>query len=749
MSRMGISGIRKLGFRDNAYHRPNDLWVCGWTGKGKPCRRGPLADGKCAAVAECRPRKDGDRWICTRSKSAGGQCPCGPTPSGACGIPVEICTPKRSLRNFRGVVGKWLAVVTVGVVAILISSPHGLDWLSPGPLTAQHAVIGECSACHVDRDESMSHSIVRAVMPSGLRNSSTGCLKCHEMGDKPLLAHNVSTEVLTATLTSPVSANTMLPSLSFARAVFTGPTEPGTEIACATCHQEHQGALADIKTMSARRCQACHRSSFASFGDGHSEFSSYPYQRQTRINFNHYTHFVRHFPDTDSAISPTDCQACHETGPRDRLMVVKPFDAICSSCHLGEITGRVGSGTSSVAFLTLPGLDLEALQDRGIGIGYWPEYAESPITPFMKLLLSSDEELRADISLIGSMDLLDLGDADHETLAAVRRVAWGVKRLVYNLLYEGPTMLIEKITMDSNLSEALATDMVAALPFGVVSRAADSWFPVLSDEISLNDQGIIVPTLLSLEKDRGDEIVAVTDDVPETDAVDSGSDDILGDDDILSGNDDILDDAILDDDTNFETAIIDEAGPDEMPAPDMKTWMQYGGWHERDFSLVYRPTKHSDPFFTSWISASGRASSGQLSVLARPVFDLLTTANPAGRCGKCHSIDIDETGGLSVNWQAFFPGKNVHHATAFSHSQHIAVLRENACQNCHQIDAKADYAGSFKDHDPKTFVSNFKKMEKAMCVECHDAKTGVQQCTDCHNYHIGTITLSDMIAPIE
>ena len=789
MSRLNIPKLQKFGFRDSGYQRPNDLWVCGRGSTGKPCRQGPFTSGKCGARAECQPRKEGDRWVCARSKSAGGECPCGPTSSGVCSFPVVTCTPKRALRNFRGVVSKWLAVVTIGIVAILLTAPYGLDWLSPGPLTAQHAGIGDCASCHVHQDKSMSHALIKVVTPDDPKGGSAGCVRCHEMGQAPLLAHNVSPQALADMIMSPVSTNSTPLSLSFSRAVFKGPTTPGESIACATCHQEHQGALIDITTMGSDQCQACHTSSFQSFENGHPEFSSYPYRRQTRINFNHQSHFVRHFPKSDTTIRPTDCQDCHETGPRDQLMTTKPFEVVCSDCHLGDITGRVGSGTRNMAFLTVPGLDIETLQDRGVGIGYWPEYAENPITPFMKLLLSADEGLRADISVVESMDLLDLGDADDQTLAAVERVAWGVKSMMQGLLYEGPEMLIEKITMDRTLSHSLVTDMVAALPFDVVQRTVDTWFPVLMQEISQHNQGATVPTRLSLDENVGADdasLTAVDMTVPELS--DTGNDDILSEDDILSDDEDILaddedilgaedilsndenilsdngilaeddilsdgdgdilgdDDDILGDETDAQTAVVETV---EMPTLDMKTWMQYGGWHEQDFSLVYRPTKHSDPFFSSWISASGHASSGELAGLARPVFDLLTTANSAGRCGKCHSIDSNENGDLDVNWLAFFPNKHMRPSTTFSHEQHSAVLRDDGCQNCHKIDAEADYASSYKDHDPKTFASNFKQMEKVICVECHNAKTGVQQCTDCHNYHLGRVALSDMVAPIK
>ncbi len=825
--------LQFFGFRDSNYQRPNDMWVCGRLAAGKPCRHGPDPSGSCGVRASCLPTQEGDLWVCTRPKGDGGGCQQGPTSKGHCSIPPQKCVPKKSLANLRGVATKWLAAVTLGFIALLISASYGSDWLSPGPLSGQHAGIGDCVTCHQDQEKSMSHWIGQITAPSNAEQGSTGCQNCHKMGAEPLLAHNLTPKNLAATIMNEAETTASPTGLTLARAVFPGPTAPGEKIACATCHQEHQGATSNISEMSSDQCQSCHKENFERFDEGHPPFGAYPYFNRTAILFDHQSHISRHFPESKNNQKPTDCQDCHEAGPQGRVMTVKPFDQTCASCHLDEITGRTGSGPRNMIFLSLPGFDLETLQDQNIAIGYWPEFSENPITPFMKLLLATDMGLKADLQMLEGQDLLDLGEASPESLVAVENVAWGVKKLLFGLLVDGPTMLVEKITMDSSLSQSLTADMMASLPYDVVRRTLDSWLPNLAQEMIELKAGKILPTRLSLldavtkkptpiadgqikdgqindpqiNKDAGkngdilgDDILAdekSDDDIlaqqkdGEKDADDilsdgedilsdgedilSDGEDILSDgEDILSDGEDILSDGedILSDEADADDEILADNSDDEeildgeskdqgpapspagiveaalLPAPDMKTWMYFGGWRGEDFGLVYRAKEHSDPFFFSWISVGSRASAGTLKDLAEPVFDRLVDPGAPGKCGKCHSVDVDKQGVAKINWQARYPVKQVKLATLFSHEKHAAVLREDGCQNCHVVDPEAKYQASYKDRNPKTHSANFKPMDKATCLQCHNSETEVQECTDCHNYHFGKVTLSDMIAPL-
>jgi hypothetical protein len=58
------------------------------------------------------------------------------------------------------------------------------------------------------------------------------------------------------------------------------------------------------------------------------------------------------------------------------------------------------------------------------------------------------------------------------------------------------------------------------------------------------------------------------------------------------------------------------------------------------------------------------------------------------------------------------------------------------CTACHALDAQANTTGSYADHDPHRFVSEFQPMSKQKCAECHTATAAGDGCQSCHRYHI-------------
>ena len=91
-------------------------------------------------------------------------------------------------------------------------------------------------------------------------------------------------------------------------------------------------------------------------------------------------------------------------------MAVAPFEQTCAACHPGQIIGKERvSGPKGIAFLTLPGLDLQTLRKKKASIGEWPEASEAELTPFMKVMISRSERGRA---LIKSVDRLNLQDPE-------------------------------------------------------------------------------------------------------------------------------------------------------------------------------------------------------------------------------------------------------------------------------------------------------------------------------------------------
>src|SRR5262249_22942961 len=120
------------------YERPMQPWVCGLSESGQACPAGPTARGRCPAIAECAPIRNGDRWECTRSQLRGGPCDLGPSPDGGCGRVLK-CHPTRSLRTVRGRFVRACALLTGGLVVIGLSANWRDRVIAPGPLARQHA----------------------------------------------------------------------------------------------------------------------------------------------------------------------------------------------------------------------------------------------------------------------------------------------------------------------------------------------------------------------------------------------------------------------------------------------------------------------------------------------------------------------------------------------------------------------------------------------------------------------------------
>ncbi len=678
MSIWNIRPLQKFGYRDSAYERPSQRWVCGHAHKGKACQQGPGPDGCCIAKAECTPRKDGDRWLCNRAQSEGGACADGPLADGSCCRPIIPCTPRRSIRSARGALTKWMAVLTIGILTVILTASYGTKIFSPGPLNLNHAELTKCTACHGDSHYSLTEWAGKIFLPTDPKSGSAGCINCHTMGSAPLQAHSTKRAEPKIASEAEIAANPLF--LNVSKKLMGGPFGAGQEIACATCHQEHDGPNAHIKEMSNNQCQSCHTLMFKSFRRDHPEFTDYPYDRRTRINFSHATHFKRYFPESKLPATPGQCQDCHTSGDRGLVMKVKPFRQVCASCHLDQITGRSGSGPRTVAFFSLPGFDLEILQDADINIGAWPEYAEQPLTPFMKLMLAADGKLADDIARLEDIDLMDLEDADDQVLESVERVAWGIKELMYDLTVNGPMTIIKNVTMGKQMSDEETTDLVSALPFDVVKSASTKWFPNLTDELERRRAGEVLPTVIASEEE-------------------------------------------------------------EEPLADLKSWMRFGGWQGQDFDLLYRPTKHRDRFMKVWISTTATASSGPFGDLARPLFDFLTDKKSTGKCAKCHSVDAAPDNTLTVNWTAKRPIGKTRKKTMFSHDKHNAILQKNGCKSCHKLAKDAKYLDSFKDMNAATFTSNFIPLKKQSCTACHIDRTSLGACITCHNYHFGKVLL--------
>jgi len=116
-------------------------------------------------------------------------------------------------------------------------------------------------------------------------------------------------------------------------------------------------------------------------------------------------------------------------------MAVAPFEQTCTGCHLDQIVGKERvSGPKGIAFLTLPGLDLQTLKRKNAAIGEWPDASEAELTPFMKVMISQDQRGRALIKTVEKLNLQDLTGASDDQIKAVTSLVWEIKVLFYALI---------------------------------------------------------------------------------------------------------------------------------------------------------------------------------------------------------------------------------------------------------------------------------------------------------------------------
>ncbi|WP_417678377.1 hypothetical protein [Roseibium sp.] len=492
--------LQKFGFKDSPYQRPHDKWVCGHLAEGKPCPLGPDMHGKCGAKAACEPHLEDGRWQCRRSALEGGPCEKGPLPDGRCCLQQEPCVPQPSLRTRRGRMARWAAALAVGLVVLIVASSQAGRFLMPGPLTSAHASLTNCDACHAGvKAEKLGWLHSFAATTSAKENANL-CVACHNVGDAPFSPHTNPVErleKLTAAYQAGPDGRTVQNDSWVHRISFPPPKQASgqTEIFCATCHQEHEGGIHDLTTVSNLRCQTCHVSKFEEFVNSHPQFTNFPFNRRTRIIFDHKSHFGTHFPktaETNSSSVPGTCMDCHVPGKDQRYMEVRAFDTMCSSCHEGDILGTTRvSGPKGINFLAVPGLDVATLKERHVDIGDWPEYSEARLTAFMKALLAKNTSGQGIADQVAQLDLLDLTEASDEDLAKVADLAWSVKGLFSRFENDGIMKAMHMPADDSgtDMNRLDMSYLTGLISHDVIASANRDWFPNLQDDLHRHNNG--------------------------------------------------------------------------------------------------------------------------------------------------------------------------------------------------------------------------------------------------------------------
>ena len=386
-----------------------------------------------------------------------------------------------------------LALVTVVCLGAAFFLSRDTQFLMPGPLASAHGAIENCSTCHTTSG-SGKLSWLHGLVAGDRLADSKACLTCHKMPDTAFNAHSASAEVLkqsTKRLTK-IAVGTPAPQSARAQSI-AFPTDDviARGLYCATCHQEHQGINFNLKKISNEQCQSCHVVKFDSFDGHHPQFENYPFERRTRITYDHAGHFGKHFPEMakkDPATRvPDTCSSCHSSSKDKRVMAVAPFEQTCTSCHLDQIIGKERvSGPKGIAFLTLPGLDLQTLKKKKASIGEWPTESEAALTPFMKVMIGRNERGRALIKTVSSLNLQDLSRASDAQVKAVTNLVWEIKGLFYALISGKASDVLGDLNIGggAKLSANLVADLTASIPWDVLISAHQQWLPNLASEMA-------------------------------------------------------------------------------------------------------------------------------------------------------------------------------------------------------------------------------------------------------------------------
>ena len=593
------------------------------------------------------------------------------------------------LQAIRRKITFWLSMLTVGLALLFVSGPKGSALLSPGKLTFGHgASAGACADCHTAAHGNLVDWVWALGASETGQENSKRCLACHDLGEQAFEAHNRASKDL-AVVTERLKRMPASPDVPWLLTVSSwvpGLAQPGgNQLACATCHKEHQGRTFDLTAMNEQQCQTCHTLAFSSLAAGHPPFSDYPYKRRTRIAFDHNSHIGKHFLGEFKKEAPPTCTACHTPDDAGRTMQTGNFEDTCAGCHARQIGGMGRAGAKGIAVLRLPGVDLAALREHGISVGEWPadHNVEEGLTPFMELLLAGDPAVTEDLALLaGFDDFTDLSDATDEEMTGVGKMMWAVKKLLYGLIASGQREMLDRLQATADPGTREPAKLVGQLPAEVIRAAQREWLPRLMTEVPAYEAGktIVRP------KDR------------ESDA---------------------------------ET-LMDRAREEQVVT---------GGWYRQDadFVLLYRPTGHADPFLCAWLEFTARASGAKPARSAAALFTDLSNPQAPGLCMKCHSVDTQTGQRKRIHWAATRPVPHERKVTRFAHAVHFSLLDDKGCLTCHELNPEAEVMAAFEDTDPLTFASNFRAMKKTVCATCHTPERAGDTCLTCHNYHVGTV----------
>jgi hypothetical protein len=590
-------------------------------------------------------------------------------------------------------------------------------------------------------------------------NDDRKCLNCHELGTNAFSPHSTAAINLSSSLRdlaeddagnepSPLELDGW--KIKLANKINTWQSTPEKDVSCSSCHREHKGKFAPLDGFNPQQCHSCHQVTFNQMETGHPEYSQFPHNRATRINFDHVAHLQKHFLEDDVFdIAPEGCKQCHDTDQSGEWMLSNTFETTCSSCHLDEIFGDNRASAKGVAVLSVPELDVASLNRSGYNVGQWPKWADGELTPIMQALLVPQGQLETS----APASMFDLSNSNQQELKAAATLAWQIKELFYDIQMGGAKVLGERIMarFGGDLDQSTLNRLVASLPRDTLVNNQQEWFPDLLQEVREYRSGALTmylpPEPNSPRFNHDNHRQGIGNTSANTDTITPNimsnndiliddkellDDDILADDDLLLEEDD---DLLLEDDDEVNRPTIATTEPDITEA-DNETWAFSGGWYRDGSSILYRPVDHADQFFKTWLEVSSR-DSGQAS---SKIFKSLTQDESVGACVKCHSAQSNQSGNQlgdqlaqKIHWNSFKPQDIKVDFNRFSHVSHFSLMNDDGCSSCHSLN---ESELEKKTSSGEVFMSSFTDMDRQTCTQCHQQGRAPDNCLTCHNYHV-------------
>lgn len=717
----------------NYYRLPRQAFKCGNSPTGAPCPLGPI------------------RGRCSQSHAD----------------PTLVCRPLRTLDWWSRSIQVSVTLVALIGVSLAWSNLGSKQTFAPGPLSRSHAQLlisvqsgidgahkidsaSRCASCHPGNGTS-----------SAATKQSDLCLKCH-VQEMPDAVHGSPHDLHGKSLSELVANGDRRESKSnWSQWLGRSPIawkENATE--CSQCHREHQGSSHDLKEMTSKRCQACHREQFHSFSTDHPEFKNYPYGQTKSIAFDHVKHRDLHF---SKKAANFDCKVCHvqadQVGVVGQVFRSVPFEQACASCHKEPIQSAIQEG---LIVLQIPSLNRKELTSNGTDIGNWPTQAsqltDGTIPSIMRMLIESEPGGHALLNELPTTGrLVELDTKNEQARATLVKLSIMTKQLMQKLANEGQRGFrssVERLVStsgpslasDSNAQPSPWLDQFAyGVPPDLFRAAWNEWFedgstsPVLGQNVSQS----LSPMRFSTNLRRDD-------------------DDLLGksSSNVNSNNEDLLssDPSNLLDLQNNKSSI-------SKQFKDSRAWDQlaFGGWmiDRQRMAIVYVPSGHADGWLSRWIELEEMRPSENLLSKVLPNEGGQHKIAMAKQCRQCHSLQAALKHGEPLhhdNWPSSFRqanqsplnqvifasaersnacwksksrAANLNPITKFDHTPHLTLPKISDCRSCHQLDTTTDSTSVPVPH------GEFVPMQKAQCVGCHQPRAAGESCTQCHNYHVG------------